>query len=135
MPGIGVSTKNSTVVSLSSVSLDRLDRTLDAYQLGEIYLCRPASTIFKDITRAPHRLPPSIQIPGRRGRLWLESEVVRWLKEHQEPQLSGTNAEQIQKLDRQPATANNCSNARRVGRPTKRQQLERAQQLASRGQQ
>jgi hypothetical protein len=133
--GIGVS-KNSTSSISSGAPLGRLDRTLDAHQLGELYLCRPASTIFKDLTRAPHRLPPSIQIPGRRGRVWLESEVVRWLKEFQElrhdrPDVEPSEASRLHAI--RPTLKQQDTNARRVGRPTKREQLERAKQLAARG--
>ncbi|PMS30764.1 hypothetical protein C0Z20_29285 [Trinickia symbiotica] len=112
-----------------------LDRTLDAHDLGAEYLLRPAETIFKDLTRAPHRLPPSIQIPGRRGRVWLESEVVRWLREHQESQRQGADAQAVETSRRQGARAQSTQNdnGRRVGRPTKRQQLEKARRLAARG--
>ncbi|RQY17979.1 hypothetical protein DF106_28710 [Burkholderia stagnalis] len=104
------------------------DRVLDAHELGEIYLHRPAATIFKDLTRAPHRLPPSIKIPGRRGRVWLESEVLRWLRSHQE----GTQTAEGGKLATPPVGEGSTPSRsaainpqRRVGRPTKRQQLER----------
>lgn len=135
--GIGVSKHSVTITSPGALP-GRLDRALNAHQLGEIYLCRPASTIFKDLTRAPHRLPPSIQIPGRRGHVWLESEVVRWLKEHQERQLDRADVEPIETTRRKTAHITHSEqNANvgqgRVGRPTKRQQLERAQQLAVRG--
>lgn len=36
------------------------------------------STIHKDLSRAPHRLPPQIVIPGR-GVRWLRSDVDAWL--------------------------------------------------------
>ncbi|MEM5449092.1 helix-turn-helix transcriptional regulator [Paraburkholderia guartelaensis] len=110
------------------------DRALNAHELAANYLCCAVDTVFKDLTRAPHRLPPAIQIPGRRGRVWLESEVVQWLRKHQEPQL-GVSV-QLADASRQPvepAQNKEDVNVRRVGRPTKRQQQERAQQLVARG--
>ena len=43
-------------------------------------LHRTASTIKADATRRPQTLPPRFQIPGTRKLLWLESDVVEWLK-------------------------------------------------------
>jgi hypothetical protein len=127
--GIVVSKTKRSVTPIS------LDRTLDAHDLGAEYLRRPAETIFKDLTRAPHRLPPSIQIPGRRGRVWLESDFLCWLWENQEPKRQGADAEPVETLRRQGAHTQSTQNdkGRRVGRPTKRQQLEKALQLAARG--
>jgi hypothetical protein len=126
MLGIVVSKAIKTVTSTG------IDRTLDAHDLGAEYLRRPAETIFKDLTRAPHRLPPSIQIPGRRGRVWLESEVVRWLKGHQESPRQRADAQVAGTSRWQDARAQK-DNGRRVGRPTKRQQLEKARLLVARG--
>lgn len=127
MLGIAVSTKSVDVTS--SRALARVsDRVLDAHELGEIYLHRPAATIFKDLTRAPHRLPPSIKIPGRRGRLWLESVVVRWLEGHQEKPhvfVNGAESTEASRQHRRMAQKVQDPDSRRVGRPTKRQQLER----------
>jgi predicted DNA-binding transcriptional regulator AlpA len=135
--GIGVSAQSINVKSSSALIGALLDRVLDAHELGEIYLRRSAETIFKDITRAPHRLPPSIRIRGRRGRVWLESEVLRWLRSHQQTEVALPGIETPRR--REPISAQSSKNTvsqRQVGRPTKRQQRERAEQsrqLAARG--
>lgn len=128
MLGIGVSIKSVDVKSSSALARVLSDRVLDAHELGAIYLHRPAATIFKDLPRAPHRLPPSIKIPGRRGRLWLESAVVRWLEGYQEHHQFVTDAESTEAWRQQPSRMTRKAqgpNLRGAGRPTKRQQLER----------
>lgn len=75
--------------------------TLDATALG-LVLCKTPLSIQCDLSRAPHRLPPPIRIENTRQTLWLESTVLAWLQERQ--------------VETKP----------RRGRPTKRQQMERA---------
>ena len=79
-------------------------RTLDAHDLGEL-LRKTASSVQADLSRAPHRLPPPIRIEGGGCALWLESRVLAWLQEREV------------KVSASPQR----------GRPTKRQQIERAQ--------
>ena len=38
------------------------------------------TTVQKDLSRAPYRLPPPIWIPGRRSARWLLTDVEAWLK-------------------------------------------------------
>lgn len=128
MLGIAVSITSVNVTASHALAHPLSERVLDAHELGEIYLRRPAATIFKDLTRAPHRLPPSIKIPGRRGRVWLESEVLRWLRSH----LEGAQTSEGEKLGTsivkgvaRPSESVATDPQRRVGRPTKRQQLAR----------
>lgn len=70
-------------------------------------------TVQKDLSRAPHRLPPPIFIPGRKGARWLYSDVIRWL-------------ESLRGQPQQPAK-------RRRGRPTKAEQLARQRAAAAGG--
>lgn len=76
-------------------------QTLNAKQLG-VLLNKRTNTVWSDLSRAPERLPPAIRIAGTRQTLWLESTVHRWLQERQ------------------------VEVKVRRGRPTKRQQIERA---------
>ena len=93
-------------MSLVSVQPSKFqDRTLDAAELGARYLYKTEGTIWSDLARAPDRLPPPVRIPGTRKTLWLESEVIDWLQKHSTGKA-----------------------APKRGRPTKRQQVERAQQ-------
>lgn len=75
-------------------------RTLDAHGLAAVLGVTPA-TVQCDLSRAPHRLPPPLRIPGRRT-LWLESTVSDWLRRHEQ------------------------QTARRRGRPTKVEAAARA---------
>ena len=79
--------------------------TYSADMLGAV-LHKTTGSIWADLSRAPHRLPPPIRVEGTRQAIWLESTVLAWLQAHQ--------------LD---ATS-------RRGRPTKRQQIERAARAA-----
>lgn len=54
-----------------------------------------------------HELPPCVEVPGLRGRRWLRSTVIRWLKRYEAP-LRG-----------------------RVGRPRKIDQLAMARQIST----
>ena len=76
-------------------------RLLGAEALG-VLLHKTTATVWCDLSRAPERLPPPIRIPGTRKALWLESAVLAWLQERQ--------------VQAKP----------RRGRPTKRQQIDRA---------
>lgn len=128
MLGIAVSTTSVNVAASHALAHAPFDRVLDAHELGEIYIRRPAATIFKDLTRAPHRLPPSIKIPGRRGRVWLESEVLRWLRSHLETAQTSEGEKLGTPIVKGVATPSDrvaTDPQRRVGRPTKRQQLAR----------
>ncbi len=52
---------------------------LDAHTLAPL-LGVAVSTVLKDVSRAPWRLPPMVRIPGRQGARWLRSDVFAWLK-------------------------------------------------------
>lgn len=81
-------------------------RTLDAKALS-LVLHKTPETIACDLSRAPHRLPPPIRVAGTRPALWLESSVLSWLQDRQ--------------IGAMP----------KRGRPTKRQQIERAKTNAT----
>jgi predicted DNA-binding transcriptional regulator AlpA len=80
--------------------------TYSADMLGAV-LHKTIGSIWADLSRAPHRLPPPIRVEGMRQAIWLESTVLAWLQERQ--------------VDAAP----------RRGRPTKRQQIERAARAAA----
>lgn len=43
-------------------------------------LHRSAKTIAAEVTKAPHKLPPRLRLPGSRKVLWLASDVEAWLR-------------------------------------------------------
>ena len=81
-------------------------RLLGAEAIG-VLLHKTTATVWCDLSRAPERLPPPIRIPGTRKALWLESAVLAWLQERQ--------------VQAKPQR----------GRPTKRQQIDRATSAAA----
>ena len=74
-----------------------------------ILLKKSPGVILADRSRAPHRVPPSCEPPGSRQPLWILEDVIAWLRTHQRP---------VTPVPNPPP---------RRGRPTKREQLERAQ--------
>jgi len=75
------------------------------------------STILADRCRAPHRVPPACTPPGSKQPLWVLEDVISWLRSYRE-----TPA---------PPPAPPPPAPRRRGRPTKREQIERAAILAA----
>lgn len=55
-----------------TVTVDELARILQ----------RSRHSIAGDVTKAPHKLPPRLRLPGSRKVLWLRSDVMEWLNEH-----------------------------------------------------
>jgi predicted DNA-binding transcriptional regulator AlpA len=47
-------------------------------------LRRAESSIRSDICRKPESLPPRIKMPGSSRLLWLESDVLEWLKSNRQ---------------------------------------------------
>lgn len=45
-------------------------------------LHRAPSTVATEVTKAPHKLPPRLRLPGSRRVLFLKSDVEAWLNEH-----------------------------------------------------
>lgn len=83
---------------------------ITAVELATI-LGKSLASVRGDVSRAPHRLPPMVRIPGGGKTLWLVSTVEAWLKSHE----SGQKPPQPQPAA-EPAR-------RRRGRPTKAEQL------------
>jgi predicted DNA-binding transcriptional regulator AlpA len=54
-------------------------KTLTPEDLSPL-LGRAVSTIKTDARRKPESLPPRLRIPGSKKLLWLESDVVEWLR-------------------------------------------------------
>jgi predicted DNA-binding transcriptional regulator AlpA len=55
--------------------------TLGIKDLAEI-LKKSRYSIATDVTKAPHKLPPRLMLPGNRRVLWLRSDVEKWLNAH-----------------------------------------------------
>ena len=45
-------------------------------------LKRSPTTIATEVTKAPHKLPPRLKLPGSRKVLWLATDVEKWLDEY-----------------------------------------------------
>lgn len=58
-------------------------KTLGVEELS-VLLRRAVDTIRSDARRRPDTLPPRIVIPGTSKLLWLEEDVVNWMKEHRD---------------------------------------------------
>jgi len=58
-------------------------KTLGVEELA-VLLRRKPDTIRSDARRRPNTLPPRIVIPGTTKLLWLEEDVVDWMKDRRE---------------------------------------------------
>jgi len=58
-------------------------KTIGVEELSTL-LRRAVETIRSDARRRPETLPPRIVIPGTSKLLWLEEDVLAWIKEHRE---------------------------------------------------
>ena len=57
-----------------------LPKTLTVEDLAAV-LHKDVATVAADVSRAPERLPPRLVIPGQKKPLWLEDDVVEWLRQ------------------------------------------------------
>lgn len=60
-------------------------QTLTIADLSTI-LNRAQATIATEVTKAPHKLPPRLNLPGSRRVLWLQSDVEDWINEYRPEQ-------------------------------------------------
>ena len=44
-------------------------------------LNRSPATIATEVSKAPHKLPPRLELPGSRRVLWLQSDVEEWIND------------------------------------------------------
>jgi hypothetical protein len=58
-------------------------KTMGVEELS-VLLRRAVDTIRSDARRRPETLPPRVVIPGTSKLLWLEEDVVNWMKEHRD---------------------------------------------------
>lgn len=58
-------------------------KTMGVEELS-VLLRRAVDTIRSDARRRPETLPPRIIIPGTSKLLWLEDDVIEWMKEHRD---------------------------------------------------
>jgi hypothetical protein len=58
-------------------------KTIGVEELAKL-LHRTPETIRSDARRRPGTLPPVLRIPKTRKLLWLEEDVVSWMKEKRE---------------------------------------------------
>lgn len=61
-------------MSLETISIKELAKLLH----------RSPLTVAAEVTRAPHKLPPRLNLPGSRKVLFLKSDVEAWLHEHRQ---------------------------------------------------
>lgn len=47
-------------------------------------LKKSPSTVATEVSKAPHKLPPRLCLPGSRRILWLRSDVEAWINEHRQ---------------------------------------------------
>lgn len=57
----------------------RIEETLTIHDIAKL-LHRAPSTIATEVTKAPHKLPPRLRLPGSRKVLWLRADVDAWLR-------------------------------------------------------
>lgn len=74
--------------------------------LLSLLLDKTPQTIFADRSRAPGKVPPACVLPGCKSPRWITADVIDWMRKHQE----------------KPGQAKPAG-ARRVGRPTKAEQM------------
>ena len=55
-------------------------QTLTIKDLASI-LNRSPATIATEVSKAPHKLPPRLYLPGSRRVLWLQEDVEKWINE------------------------------------------------------
>ncbi|WP_434108134.1 helix-turn-helix transcriptional regulator [Paraburkholderia caffeinilytica] len=90
-------------------------------------LHRKPATVYADIAaKRFDRLPPLVRLPGQRKLLWRKQDVFEWIEQHVQPAVAAVAD------TRKPTSAKTQLNGidppeqrRQIGRPTKRQQLER----------
>lgn len=64
--------------------MDTRTETLGIEELAQL-LHRSPTTIASEVTKAPHKLPPRLRLPGSRKVLWLRTDVFQWIHKHREP--------------------------------------------------
>ena len=58
-------------------------KTIGVEELAKL-LHRQPETILSDARRRPETLPPILRIPKTRTLIWLEEDVIAWIKEKRE---------------------------------------------------
>lgn len=91
-------------------------------QLAEIYFRTTPGAIYARRKRDPASLPPAIEVPGLRRIFWHRKTVEEWFLSHQVP----ADSLHIE------IAKNNRTKSKR-GRPTKKEQVERALQQQATG--
>jgi hypothetical protein len=103
------------------------DVLLDAEQLGRFFNLGTArdgtarAALNMRISRG-HPMPPCIDIPGMSGRRWLLSSVIQWLQNYQR---DDRRNDRVDGNDLEHVAAKADKPARRRGRPTKSESLDR----------
>jgi predicted DNA-binding transcriptional regulator AlpA len=65
-------------MSIPATTTAEAPKLLDIDALSKL-MRRSSSTIAAEVTKAPHKLPPRLKLPGSRKVLWLASDVETWL--------------------------------------------------------
>jgi predicted DNA-binding transcriptional regulator AlpA len=105
----------------------KMDELLNVDQLAKLLHKSPHS-VRHDATRNPRALPPICRIPGARRLLWLSSDVESWLRKHVVVELYRDNSELETSTYQLGADAIRFA-TRKVGRPTKAEQIARRAKL------
>lgn len=96
-------------------------------------LHRKPATVYSDIAAGRlDRLPPILRLPGQRKLLWRKEDVVEWLERHVQPAVPVDEAQRSNRKSPQGVVVT-VQKTKQVGRPTKRQQLERRLSTAGGG--
>jgi predicted DNA-binding transcriptional regulator AlpA len=83
------------------------------------YLHKPVQSIYNDLSKKPHKLPPPCRLPDTRRLLWRLEDVERWIAQHIEDR-----SKQADPID--PPLAH----VKKRGRPTKAEQVARDRRFA-----
>ena len=77
---------------------------------------KSVTSIRSDATRNPRSLPPICRLPGTKRLLWREAYVEQWVAQHVAPIVEHVRADRV-----------GTTGKVKLGRPTKRQQLDAQQ--------
>jgi predicted DNA-binding transcriptional regulator AlpA len=102
---------------------------IELLTLGQLcpLLHRKPATVYADIAaKRFDRLPPIVRLPGQRKLFWRKQDVLDWIDQHVQPAAAATVVvPNFRNATRMADPITESQQSRRIGRPTKRQQLER----------
>ncbi len=102
------------------VAGQQIPLTLDVEELAALLKCHQGS-IYRNLSIAPWRLPPPVQREPRQRVIWLASTVFKWLAR------GAVQTAQQQAIAKDTPIASERPLKKKKGRPTKAEQIRRAQ--------